>query len=833
MFDIASDPSVDLAKTDDVTLSLHDIFPEQKKTKRRPPDSIRRPPPPPSLTINDEMTRLNIPDFLQHSYLTGLPPPVIAHLRQWQIDLITRPEFQDRRSAIVLVPTSGGKTVAADIAIAHLLRDDPGAKAIYALPFVALANEKFLEFTKRFFKFSVRAFYQNVGGPDFRRGQIAVCTYEKAHSLINAAILGKYSERLKLLVVDEIHMIGEEHRGPVVEALVVKALLLRPRMRIIGLTATVNVNDGQRLADWIDGFNFVSDVRPSQVRQLLKTIEGDLKILENGRLGSKIASLKAPIGDPCHVMDPIRRLLQRSLEPSVLIFVNTRADTHRFAELISARLYDKTVELPCVPQASTAIMDARKKLIQDIVKAAGGIDEPIRRCLLNGVSVHHAGLLLEERKLIEEAARNKVISILVATTTLSAGVNIHSVSRVFIMGIYRKTIDGNVRIPSSQFTQMVGRAGRTEGQSGDAVIFAQTSHPSEITDIIKLSTHEIPDITPHLRDAGELERFYLQSLAIGLVLPEGGITDFLSSTFRFQNEEADESATERLVKLGLIHNGNHAATALGRSIAGSSISIEEGLQMAEVVKQMQMDLCLTDEVHLLYLCVSTQIAATLKPEPYNSPIWLEIFDRHRHVLRLITKMDDRAIDHMQDLPAIFGGAGRNNKEQDSHFDRVYVAAIMRELINEVAITEITRKFKIDRGTIQSLQMQCASFAGQMSKFCELFGAGLLAATLTRFRQRLNFGARTELLGLIVLPSCSRNVARRLVNCGITSPIELADLKVEAIAPLIAAKGQAGEGRAASDDDFEAAERILRDAIEYTESLTRLEVLEETALQNIS
>jgi hypothetical protein len=90
-----------------------------------------------------------------------------------------------------------------------------------------------------------------------------------------------------------------------------------------------------------------------------------------------------------------------------------------------------------------------------------------------------------------------------------------------------------------------------------------------------------------------------------------------------------------------------------------------------------------------------------------------------------------------------------------------------------------------------------------------------------------------LLGLIVLPSCSRSVARRFVNCGITSPIELAELTVEAIAALITAQGKQGEALAVSDEDFETAERILRDATEYTESLTRLEVMEETALQNIS
>jgi DNA polymerase theta len=148
------------------------------------------------------------------------------------------------------------------------------------------------------------------------------------------------------------------------------------------------------------------------------------------------------------------------------------------------------------------------------------------------------------------------------------------------------------------------------------------------------------------------------------------------------------------------------------------------------------------------------------------------------------------------------------------FTTLYIAVVLREFINETAIPEITRKLKIERGTLQALQMQCASFAGQVTKFCEFFGAGLLAATLTRFRQRLNFGARTELLGLIVLPSMSRDAARRLVDCGVPSPIELTALSVDAIALLIAARGETGETLPPGDLECSMAKRIHAEATEY-------------------
>ena len=158
------EPIFEKAKTPPFPLTISDQ-PQKKKRKGQ-------------LSTNSEMSELKIPKFLQHAYLNGIPEPAITNFREWQHDLFQRREWQEGQSAIILVPTSGGKTVAADVAIAQQLSIDPGSKCIYALPFVALASEKFNEYTKRFFSFNVRAFYQNVGGQDFDHGSIAICTYE-------------------------------------------------------------------------------------------------------------------------------------------------------------------------------------------------------------------------------------------------------------------------------------------------------------------------------------------------------------------------------------------------------------------------------------------------------------------------------------------------------------------------------------------------------------------------------------------------------------------------------------------------------------------------------
>jgi hypothetical protein len=277
----------------------------------------------------------------------------------------------------------------------------------------------------------------------------------------------------------------------------------------------------------------------------------------------------------------------------------------------------------------------------------------------------------------------------------------------------------------------------------------------------------------------------------------------------------------------LITAVDHRVTVLGRAIATSSLSIDEGLSIAADIRMVQEDICLSDEIHLLYLCVAPQMGVLVKPEPYNSTNWLRIFEKHRHVIKLLTGLSDVKLDRMQDLPVIRGGLGRIDPVIDGCFDRIYIAVILRELINEAPLQEITRRFGVDRGTIQAMQMQCATFAAQTAKFCELLGSELLAGALNRFRPRLNFAARTELLGLLVLPSCTKDIARVFVQSGITSAVELAGLTVDMIAGIL------NPDESARRVDHEIVVAIHRNAVAYTESLTRLESLEEIALQNVT
>ena len=87
-----------------------------------------------------------------------------------------------------------------------------------------------------------------------------------------------------------------------------------------------------------------------------------------------------------------------------------------------------------------------------------------------GVGVHHAGLEREVRTEVEDAFRNKIIQVLVATQTLAVGVNLPA-DCVVVLGTeyFNCALGDYADLPPEQVQQMIGRAGRPQySTSGNA-----------------------------------------------------------------------------------------------------------------------------------------------------------------------------------------------------------------------------------------------------------------------------------------------------------------------------------------------------------------------------
>lgn len=84
-----------------------------------------------------------------------------------------------------------------------------------------------------------------------------------------------------------------------------------------------------------------------------------------------------------------------------------------------------------------------------------GLDTTLKQTISYAVAYHHAGLTFDERDIIESAFGRSVLRVIVATSTLSSGVNLPA-RRVLI----RTPMFGGKAMCSLTYKQMIGRAGR-------------------------------------------------------------------------------------------------------------------------------------------------------------------------------------------------------------------------------------------------------------------------------------------------------------------------------------------------------------------------------------
>lgn len=100
-------------------------------------------------------------------------------------------------------------------------------KALFVLPFVSVVAEK-VAYLKDIFEplhLQIEGFYANRGHRAFDAEiDIGICTIEKANSIVNRLLEEGTLSDLGVVVIDEVHMIGDRDRGYILELLITKLL---------------------------------------------------------------------------------------------------------------------------------------------------------------------------------------------------------------------------------------------------------------------------------------------------------------------------------------------------------------------------------------------------------------------------------------------------------------------------------------------------------------------------------------------------------------------------------------------------------------------------------
>ncbi len=171
----------------------------------------------------------------------------------------------DRKNLLVCTPTASGKTFVAELAFLHSIKNKHG-KAVYIVPLKALATEKHREF-KRKWGHLIRVAL-SIGDLDssdeyLMNYDLIICTAEKLDSLIRHE--APWLRHVGTVIIDEIHLLNDSGRGPVLEILITLLRKILKDIHIIGLSATIG--NPKQLADWLGAELVIDDWRPVKLRK--------------------------------------------------------------------------------------------------------------------------------------------------------------------------------------------------------------------------------------------------------------------------------------------------------------------------------------------------------------------------------------------------------------------------------------------------------------------------------------------------------------------------------------------------------------------------------------
>ncbi len=375
------------------------------------------------------------------------------------------------RSVLVAAPTSSGKTVVAEHAVAQALA--AGRRAFYTAPIKALSNQKFRDLGEMFGHDRVGLMTgDQVVAPE---APVVVMTTEVLRNMLYAqsdAVAG-----LAWVVLDEVHFLEDPYRGAVWEEVL---LHLAPSVGIVALSATVS--NAAELGDWITSVRGPTEVIVETRRPV--RLRAHYLVAERGRQGSgrrvhRTALLAKggrpnPAGRRFDLEDrarhgrgrggpwvPPRRnevvaeLAGSDLLPAIhFIFSRAGCDEARDTVLRDGLVLNDEREAAAVD----ALLAERLVTVGEDDRFALGVDrwaDALRR----GVASHHAGLVPLFKEVTEELFIAGLVKLVYATETLALGVNLPARS-VVIDRLTKFTGETHEVLTPGQFTQLTGRAGR-------------------------------------------------------------------------------------------------------------------------------------------------------------------------------------------------------------------------------------------------------------------------------------------------------------------------------------------------------------------------------------
>lgn len=369
--------------------------------------------------------------------------------------------------------TSAGKTLVSELAILDTL--NRGRKAVVLVPLKAMVHERMVQFQRDMPSqdiFGSSSDHLEYDEKLVKEGKydVAVTVYEKFFAMLNQNG-PTLMEGCALLVVDELSMLSKEQRGPKLEMLLEIVRKNYPETRIMCLATCDCKTDN--ICNWLGITHpILSTARPVGLEEHILLMDGSgiyRKILANHDLEDGIPEeLEEKVELPQYHSDwpiltkrktllkAVVRKIQASMEnPRLLIFVGSQAGSANIAKYLRDEMKD------LFPQVS---IDGE---FEEFMTKVSGCDvdedrDDLIKNLCHGIVYHHAGMSTTLREVIEEELQKpqSFIKAIVATETLTVGVNMPFDAMIILNHKVPRGLGADAPLSRQEYRNFIGRAGR-------------------------------------------------------------------------------------------------------------------------------------------------------------------------------------------------------------------------------------------------------------------------------------------------------------------------------------------------------------------------------------
>ncbi len=343
-------------------------------------------------------------------------------------------ELLGGKHVVLATPTGSGKSL---VALAfHFLAMSQGKTSFYTCPIKALVNEKFFALCDAFGA-------ENVGmmtgdAAINRKAPIICCTAE----ILSSFAVREQRQFADCEVMDEFHYTGDKDRGVAWQV----PLISMPETQFLLMSATLG--DTTAIATSLTDITKreVIEVRSAQRPVPLEFTYSETPLHET--VGKLLEQNKAPI----YLVNFSQRSAAEQAQNCMSIDVSTKEEKQKLKEALVGVKFDTP------------------------------FGKELKRFLMHGIGIHHAGLLPKYRRLVERLAQSGQLKVISGTDTLGVGVNV-PIRTVLFTQLCKFDGEKTVVLPVRDFHQIAGRAGR-KGFDDNGYVVAQA--PAHVIENLKL-----------------------------------------------------------------------------------------------------------------------------------------------------------------------------------------------------------------------------------------------------------------------------------------------------------------------------------------------------------